>query len=190
MLLKSSLLSRAFLCVTVLATSVMASAQNSTSTISRDYIVAVVDSTPITNHDVNARVPTLRDQLKQQGRPIPPDAALLQVALERLIVEKALLQHAKEAGVSVEDEALDQAEQRMAAQNQISVAALHKKLKSEGTSVERFRQNLRDQLVLQRLTDRNIPSRIKISDVEIIKSYAFANLQQKTQTPPLNWVTC
>ncbi len=185
MLLKSSLLSRAFLCVTVLATSVMASAQNSTSTISRDYIVAVVDSTPITNHDVNARVPTLRDQLKQQGRPIPPDAALLQIALERLIVEKALLQHAKEAGVSVEDEALDQAEQRMAAQNQISVTALHKKLKSEGTSVERFRQNLRDQLVLQRLTDRNIPSRIKISDVEIDQVVRLRQLATEDTNPTI-----
>ena len=167
MLLKSSLLNRVFLYGALFASSFTASAQNAPSNVGRDYIVAVVDAAPITNHEVNARVPTLRDQLKQQGRPIPQGSSLLQATLERLIVEKALLQHAKESGISVEDEALDQAEQRMAAQNQISVADLHKKLKSEGTSVERFRQNLRDQLVLQRLTDRNIPSRIKISDVEI-----------------------
>jgi len=164
MFLKSSLFNSVFLCGALLAASLTASAQNTTN---RDYIVAIVDAAPITNHDVNARIPALRDQLKQQGRPIPQGAALLQTVLERLILEKALLQHAKEAGVSVDDEALDQAEQRMAAQNQLSMAAFHKKLASEGVSVERFRQNLRDQLVLQRLTDRNVPSRIKISDAEI-----------------------
>jgi peptidyl-prolyl cis-trans isomerase SurA len=109
----------------------------------------------------------LREQLKQQGRLVPENDALLKSALERLIVEKALLQHAKEAGITLEDDAIDQAEQRLAAQSQISVDALHKKVKAEGSSVERLRQTLREQLTLQRLTERNVPSRIKISEVEI-----------------------
>lgn len=133
----------------------------------RDYIVAVVDSVPITNHDVALRAPQLRDQLKQQGRTAPEGEALLKAALERLIVEKALLQHAKETGVSIEDEAVNQAEQRLAAQSQLSLAALHKKVQTEGMSVERLRQNLREQLTLQRLSERNVPGRIKVSEVEI-----------------------
>ena len=141
------------------------SAQTSVS--GRDFIVAVVSSVPITNHDVTLRAPQLRDQLKQQGRAVPEGEALLKAALERLIVEKALLQHAKETGITVEDEAVAQAEQRLAAQSQISVEALHKKVKADGSSVDRLQQNLRDQLTLQRLTERNVPSRIKVSDVEI-----------------------
>jgi peptidyl-prolyl cis-trans isomerase SurA len=133
----------------------------------RDYIVSIVDSVPITNHDVALRAPQLRDQLKQQGRPVPEGDALLRAALERLIVEKALLQHAKETGITIEDEAVTQAEQRFAAQSQLTVEALHKKIKSEGSSVEGLRQNLRDQLTLQRLTERNVPNRIKVSDIEI-----------------------
>jgi peptidyl-prolyl cis-trans isomerase SurA len=133
----------------------------------RDFIVAVVDSVPITNHDVALRAPQLRDQLKQQGRTAPEGEGLLKAALERLIVEKALLQHAKQTGVSVEDEAVNQAEQRLAAQSQLSIAALHKKVQAEGISVERLRQNLREQLTLQRLSERNVPARIKVSDVEI-----------------------
>ena len=133
----------------------------------RDYIVSIVDSVPITNHDVALRAPQLRDQLKQQGRPVPEGDALLRAALERLIVEKALLQHAKETGITIEDEAVTQAEQRLAAQSQLTVEALHKKIKSEGSSVEGLRQNLRDQLTLQRLTERNVPNRIKVSDIEI-----------------------
>ena len=138
------------------------------STISgRDYIVAVVDSVPITNHEVALRAPLLRDQLKQQGRTAPEGAALLSAALERLIVEKALLQHAKEVGISIEDEAISQAEQRLAAQSQLSLAALHNKVQAEGMSVARLQQNLRDQITLQRLAERNVPGRIKVSDVEI-----------------------
>jgi peptidyl-prolyl cis-trans isomerase SurA len=133
----------------------------------RDYIVAVVDSVPITNHDVALRAPQLRDQLKQQGRTAPEGEALLKAALERLIVEKALLQHAKETGVTVEEDAVNQAEQRLAAQSQLSVAALHQKVQAEGMSIERLRQNLREQLTLQRLSERNVPGRIKVSEVEI-----------------------
>ncbi|BDU54301.1 chaperone SurA [Limnohabitans sp. INBF002] len=156
---------RSYLVWALMAWTVSVAAQSAVN--GRDFIVAVVDSVPITNHDVALRAPQLRDQLKQQGRPVPQGDALLKAALERLIVEKALLQHAKEAGVTVEDEAVTQAEQRLAAQSQLSVDALHKKVKAEGSSVARLRQNLLEQLTLQRLTERNVPSRIRVSDVEI-----------------------
>lgn len=133
----------------------------------RDFIVAVVDAVPITNHDVVSRVPVLREQLKQQNKPVPEGGALLNAALESLIVEKALLQHAKDTGITVDDDALEKAEQRQAAQAQVTVEALHQKLKLDGLSIDRFRQNLREQLLLQRVTERNVPSRIKISDTEI-----------------------
>ena len=149
------------------AISAAAQTSNTNKVNGRDFIVAVVDSVPITNHEVALRAPLLRDQLKQQGRPVPADSELLRAALERLIVEKALLQNAKETGITIEDEALDQAEQRQAAQAQISLEALHQKVKAEGSSVERLRQTLREQLTLQRLTERNVPSRIKVSDIEI-----------------------
>ena len=156
---------RSFTAWALMALTLSAAAQ--TTVRGRDFIVAVVDSVPITNHDVIQRAPQLRDQLQQQGRAIPVGDALLKAALEKLIVEKALIQYAKEIGVTVEDESVDQAEQRLAAQSQLNLEALHKKVKAEGSSVERLRQNLRDQLVLQRLTERNVPGRIKVSDVEI-----------------------
>jgi peptidyl-prolyl cis-trans isomerase SurA len=160
---------RSYLVWALAAWAISAAAQtsNTNKVNGRDFIVAVVDSVPITNHEVALRAPLLRDQLKQQGRPVPADNELLRAALERLIVEKALLQNAKETGITIEDEALDQAEQRQAAQAQISLEALHQKVKAEGSSVERLRQTLREQLTLQRLTERNVPSRIKVSDIEI-----------------------
>ncbi len=159
-------------CLLVWALCANAQTKPTTGTNGRDFIVAVVGAVPITNHDVSERAPQVREQLKQQKQSAPEGEALLRATLERLIVEKALLQHAKEAGISIEDEAVVQAEQRLAAQNQLSVDALHKKSVSDGTSVARLRQNLRDQLTLQRLTERNVPARIKVSDVEVDQAVA------------------
>jgi peptidyl-prolyl cis-trans isomerase SurA len=133
----------------------------------RDFIVAVVDSLPITNHEVNVRATLLAQQLRQQQQRIPEHSDLLRTGLERLITEKALLQNAKEVGITIEDDAVNQAEQRTAAQSQLSVDALHQKNRTNGIGIDSFRQGLKDQLTLQRLSERNVPSRIKVSDVEI-----------------------
>jgi len=158
----------------------------SASTVQRqDFIVAVVDAVPITNHDVKLRVPQLVEQLKQLSRPLPNEDALLKAALEKLVTEKALLQHAKEAGITVDDDAVNLAELRLAGQSQITVAALHKKVQADGSSVERLRQNLRDQVTLQRLTDRNVPSRIKITDAEIEQAISALYLASVSTNPDI-----
>ncbi len=118
----------------------------------RNYIVAVVDAEPITNHDVNLRVSQIRQQLTQQGRSVGPDSSLLREALERLINEKALLQFAKETGVDVDNSTGDLAASATSPDTTRPLGA---------------RQEQREQLTLQRLTERNVPSRIKISDAEI-----------------------
>lgn len=119
----------------------------------RDFIVAVVDAVPITNHEVNTRVTQMRQQLTQQGRPVPTTASLLRDALERLINEKAQLQYAKDTGVVIDDTALEQAAARMA--------------EDPKTINARQRLELHDQLTLQRLAERNVPARIKINESDI-----------------------
>ena len=133
----------------------------------RDFIVAVVDSVPITNHDVNARLELQRTQAAQQGRAILKSDVTLRDVLEKLITEKALLQNAKDTGVVIDDEAMDLAEQRQAAQNQTTVEAMRAKTLASGSSIEKARKDLHDQMMLQRFVERNVPGRIRITDVEI-----------------------
>jgi peptidyl-prolyl cis-trans isomerase SurA len=167
LLRNNRLSSLALWAIALTCANVSAQTNRVTPTSNRDYIVAIVDAQPITNHDVNTRANLQAQQLKQQQKNLPPQSDLLRTSLERLITEKALLQHAKEVGVTIDDEAISQAEQRLATQSQITVDALHKKTVAEGSTVTTLRQGLRDQLTLQRLSERNVPSRIKISDVEI-----------------------
>ena len=133
----------------------------------RDFIVAVVDSVPITNHDVNARLELQRTQAAQQGRAILKSDVTLRDVLEKLITEKALLQNAKDTGGVIDEEALDLAEQRQAAQNQTTVEAMRAKTLASGSSIEKARKDLLDQMMLQRFVERNVPGRIRITDVEI-----------------------
>jgi len=133
----------------------------------RDFIVAVVDSVPITNHDVNARLELQRTQAAQQGRAILKSDVTLRDVLEKLITEKALLQNAKDTGGVIDDEALNLAEQRQAAQNQTTVEAMRAKTLASGSSIEKARKDLLDEMMLQRFVERNVPGRIRITEVEI-----------------------
>jgi peptidyl-prolyl cis-trans isomerase SurA len=145
----------------------LACAQTQSTSAGRDFIVAIVDAIPITNHDVNQRVLQLKQQARQADRAPALLSPSLQVALEKLISEKALLQHAAEQGIDVDATALSQAQERVAAQSQLSMDGLRSKLATEGVTWQRFQQNLKEQLILQRLAERNVPARIRVSDAEI-----------------------
>ncbi|KQU82831.1 molecular chaperone SurA [Variovorax sp. Root318D1] len=131
---------------------------------SAEYIVALVNSEPITNTEVQSRVTRLIRENDEAER--VPRAELTRMVLERLISERAQLQLAKENGIKVDDVAIDQAEQTVARQNQVTVEELRRRVVAEGISPREFRNDLRDQLLLTRLRDREVESKVKISDSE------------------------
>lgn len=132
-----------------------------------DFIVAIVNTEPITNAEVRLEAQRLAPQLAQSRQGRPPDAELARLVLERMINERAQLQLAKETGIRVDDVAVDQAEQNVAAQNQVDVATLRRRLASEGIGLAQYREQLRDQLVLIRLREREVESRVRVSDLEV-----------------------
>lgn len=130
-----------------------------------DFIVAVVNSEPITNQDVRNRVQRLAAQADRASS--LPAAELPRQALESLIVERAQAQLAKESGIRVDEDAVDQAVADVARQNQISVEELRRQLQAQGVGFERYRRDLREELTLLRLRDREVESRVRISEQEI-----------------------
>ena len=132
-----------------------------------DYIVAVVNSEPVTNNEVRARLARAEAQLAQQGGAMPPRQLLAREVLERIIVERTQLQKALELGVKVDDYAISQTEQAVARQNNMSVEELHRRLARDGITQERFREDLRNQLLLQRLREREVEARVKVTDLDV-----------------------
>ncbi|MEH3085314.1 MAG: peptidylprolyl isomerase [Xylophilus ampelinus] len=133
-----------------------------------DYIVAVVNSEPITNSEVQARIARVSRQIAQQnGGSLPPREALAREVLERLVLEKAQLQQARDLGIKVDDGTIDLAEENVARQNDTDVPGLRRRLAAEGLTPARFREELRNQITLQRLREREVENRVKISDLEL-----------------------
>ncbi|MET3493923.1 peptidylprolyl isomerase [Variovorax boronicumulans] len=129
-----------------------------------EYIVALVNSEPITNTEVQSRVTRLLKENPDAERVPRPE--LTRLVLERLISERAQLQLAKENGIKVDEVAIDQAEQTVARQNEISLVELRRRVAAEGIAQQEFRNDLRDQLLLTRLRDREVESKVKITDTE------------------------
>lgn len=151
------------------APTIAATAPNSGAATQRsaDYIVAVVNSEPITNNEVNARVVRLEQQLSREGAALPGRDELARQVLERLINERAQIQHARETGIKVDDAAVDQAEINVARQNQLDVPQLRQRLVREDISVAQFREDLRNQLTLSRLRERDLEPQVKVSEADI-----------------------
>jgi peptidyl-prolyl cis-trans isomerase SurA len=132
-----------------------------------DFIVAVVNSEPITNNDLRARVARMEQQLSQQGTAMPPRDQLARRMLEQLINERAQLQVARETGIKADESMIDTAAATVAQQNQLDVAGLRRRLEADGIGWTQFRADLRDQLLLTRLREREVESRTKMSDQEV-----------------------
>ena len=132
-----------------------------------DFIVAVVNSEPITNSEVRTRLQRLQRQLAQQGGAMPPPDALAKEVLERLIIDKTQLQLARESGVRADSYAVEAAVQTVARQNQITPAGLRERLKADNIAYSQFEADLRDELLISRLRQREVEPRVKVSDQEI-----------------------
>jgi peptidyl-prolyl cis-trans isomerase SurA len=150
---------------------------------SADFIVAVVNSEPITNSEVRAQVLRFAQQLAQAGQPAILASELRSQVLERLINDRAQVQVAVETGVRVDESAVDLAEQSVAQQNRTDVAGLHRQLTKDGNSLVRFRAQLRDQLLLTRLHEREVQSRIKVTDVDVDR--ALQELLKSSSADPM-----
>ncbi len=134
---------------------------------SADFIVAVVNSEPITNNDVRTRMLRIEQQLSARGGAMPPREELAQQVLDRLISERAQVQTARENGIKVEESALEAAVTNVARQNQISVDELRRRLEAEGIGYTQFREGLRDEMLLARVREREVEQRVVITEPEL-----------------------
>jgi peptidyl-prolyl cis-trans isomerase SurA len=132
-----------------------------------DRIVAVVNDEAITQSDLEARTRIAVGQLRRQNIQLPPEAVLRRQVLERMIVDRAQIQLARETGVRVDDATVNAALGRIAEQNGVNVQQFRERLDKEGLSFSRFRNDLRDDIVINRLRDREVDSKIQVSEGEI-----------------------
>jgi len=146
---------------------VMVSAAVHANAESGDYIVAIVNQELVTAAELQQRIERVREDAARTRTPLPAPAVLRKQVLDTLIDERVLVTNARESGFRVDDAELDRAVASVATQNQLTVPQLRERLRQEGMEFSKFRSNIRDQILVERVREREVQSRIKISDAEI-----------------------
>ncbi|MSQ51690.1 MAG: molecular chaperone SurA [Betaproteobacteria bacterium] len=149
-----------------LATTAQAQASRARITLI-DRIVAIVNNEVITQNELAQTVQQALDELRRRGTPIPQRQDLEKQVLDRLITERVQLQFAKETSTRVDELDLDRTIGRIAEGNNLSLAEFRIRLENDGLTFSKFREDLRKEILIERIRDREVDSKINIADSEI-----------------------
>ncbi|RMD70604.1 MAG: peptidylprolyl isomerase [Gammaproteobacteria bacterium] len=132
-----------------------------------DRIVAVVNDDVITLTELQEEERFIQQRLAQQHIPAPPEDVLRRQVLEQLILKRLQLQLAKERGIEMDDRTLNQAIQRIAEQNGLTLEGFRQTLEREGYDFNRFRERLREEMILRKLRQKAVESHIQLDEKEV-----------------------
>jgi len=147
-----------------------------------DRVVAVVNDEALTQYEVDDARRVVQQQLKQQKVVPPANDVLDKQVLERLITQRALLQQAKEEGVKIDDTQVERAIQRIAQENKLSADDFRKLLVRENIPYAKYRDDIRNEMIVQRLREREVDSKIQVSDAEVDQYLATLKAQNAGET--------
>jgi len=142
-----------------------------------DRVVAVVNDEALTQFEIDDQKKTILAQMKLQNVTPPAPDVLDKQLLDRLITERAVLQFAKENGVKVDDTQVERTILRISQDNKLSPDEFKVALRREGIDYEKYREDIRKEMVIQRLRDREVDSRVTVSDAEVDAFLASQNAQ-------------
>ena len=139
----------------------------SSQVIPLDGIVAVVNDGIITRSELDARYARAVQQIKSRHIPMPPRDILQKQLLERMINDRIQLQYAKQTGIHVDATMLDRAVEKIAEQNKLSLPQFKQALAHDGVNFDQFRDDIRDEITLDRLHQRDVVSKVNVSEAEV-----------------------
>jgi len=151
----------------LLAQAVQAQQRAPSETRNGDYIVAVVNQELVTAGEVQQRLERVRDEAARGKRDLPPAAVLRAQIVSALIDERVQVTNARDSGVKLDEAEIDRAISSVALQNQLTIAQLRQKLRQEGIEYAKFRATVRDQMLVERVREREVMERVRISEAEI-----------------------
>jgi peptidyl-prolyl cis-trans isomerase SurA len=142
-----------------------------------DRVVAIVNDEALTQYEINEQKRAILAQMKSQNVAPPPADVLEKQLLERLITERAVLQFAKESGVRVDDTQVERTIARIAQDNKLSADEFRKALAQEGIAYAKYREDIRNEILIQRVREREVDARLAVSDAEVEAFLASQKVQ-------------
>ena len=141
-----------------------------------DRIIAVVDQDVITEKELQEKINSVTSNLKNQKIEIPSESVLKKQVIERLIANSIQIQLAYQTGLKISDAQVDKTIERIAEKNKLNVADFKQTLEKDGTNFYKFREEIRNEITIVQLKEREVDSKIVITDGEIDN---FLNAQSK-----------
>ena len=132
-----------------------------------DYIVAVVNQELVTNGELQGRIARIREEAERNKTALPPAAELRKQVLDALIDERVQVTNARETGSKIDEAELDRAVMNVAVQNQMTMVQLRARLQQQGLAYSTFRNNVRDQILTERVREREVGQRIRVGSDEV-----------------------
>ncbi|MCA3061398.1 MAG: peptidylprolyl isomerase, partial [Rhodocyclaceae bacterium] len=132
-----------------------------------DRIVAIVNNEVITQGELADQMSMVAKNLQKQGTALPPQDALQKQLLERMINDLIQIQEAKETGIKVDDATLDKTLQRIADENSVSMTEFRRLLEQDGIVWSKFREDIRGQVIMSRLREREVDSSVGVTEAEV-----------------------
>ena len=170
-----------FFGLTLILTQVaIADAASASSRVEIDSVVAIVNDAVITRSELDDQTRTIKQQLRQQNTPAPTGDVLQKQVLERLISSRLQLQLAANTGIRADDDTLNRAINRIAEQNKLSLSEFRAVLEKDGFSFDKFREDIRNEIIITRLRQRQVDSRITVTDQEVSQFLAAQARQGKS----------
>lgn len=152
--------------VLLLLLSVLA-CRTGSAAIELDRIIAVVNDDVIMSSELAEKVRSVKEQLKEQGTQLPPSSVLQKQVLDRLILNKLQIQMAEKTGIRVDDETLNRTINNIAEENKVSLAKFREILEHDGYNYEKFREDIRNEILISRLRQRQVDNRVSVTEREI-----------------------
>ncbi len=146
-----------------------------------DQVVAIVDDDIIMASELRERIDAIREGFTARGAEVPPDDVLIRETLDRLILESIQVQKGQRVGVRISDAQLNAAVQSIAAQNGMALDQFLAALESQGRSYQELREQVRQEMIIQRVQQGNVNQRIEITDQEVDNFLATEEGQKLTQ---------
>ena len=164
------MLSTSGLSVSAFADEKAATASESTASgqvVALDRIAAIVNDEVITQSELDTEFERVRLQLRQKGLPVPSSTGLGKQVLEELIGNRLQLQLAKANGITVDDEILDKTIANIAEMNKLSIKQFKDVLENDGLDFQKFRERIRQEIIIRRLRQQQVDSQILVTDQEV-----------------------
>lgn len=145
-----------------------------------DRIVAVVNNEVITQGELSDQMAVVTRNLQKAGTALPPQEALQKQLLERMINDLVQVQEAKETGIRVDDATLDKTLQRIADENSVSMTEFRRLLEQDSITWKKFREDIRNQVTMSRLREREVEGNIAVTEAEVDTQLALEVRDQST----------